>query len=168
MKIQIKTDRKMMASTKAITAMPVTIIFSIPFSPPPYSSCVYIVVRIYEFFKRCIMDINERIFALLLERNVSQKELASSIHASTGLVTDWKNNRSTPKMKYICAIADYFGVSVDYLLGRESSAAGMELSPEEQELIACYRLATQKEREDVFYILREYRATPAAPIVKDA
>ena len=114
------------------------------------------------------MDINERIFALLLERNASQKELASSIHASTGLVTDWKNNRSTPKMKYICAIADYFGVSVDYLLGRESSAAGMELSPAEQELVTCYRLASDDDRAIVDLTLKKYRATPAAPIAKDA
>ena len=114
------------------------------------------------------MDINERIFSLLLERNVSQKELASSIHASTGLVTDWKNNRSTPKMKYICAIADYFGVSVDYLLGRESSAAGMELSPEEEELVLCYRSASADERTIVDLTLRKHRVTPTAPIEKDA
>lgn len=33
---------------------------------------------------------------------------------------------------------------------------------EEQELIKCYRRATEKERENVFYILREYRTTPSA------
>ena len=34
-------------------------------------------------------------------------------------MTDWKKGRSAPKVDKLQKIADYFGVSVDYLLGNE-------------------------------------------------
>ncbi|MCL2698474.1 MAG: helix-turn-helix domain-containing protein [Oscillospiraceae bacterium] len=37
---------------------------------------------------------------------------------STGNVSDWKSRRSKPNIDTLPKIADYFDVSVDYLLGR--------------------------------------------------
>lgn len=37
---------------------------------------------------------------------------------STAVATQWKNG-TIPNGKVICSVADYFGCSVDYLLGRD-------------------------------------------------
>ena len=51
---------------------------------------------------------------------------ATGISAST--FTDWKNGRSTPKADKLARIADYFGVSLDELLGTENGQRNAELS----------------------------------------
>ena len=63
----------------------------------------------------------DKIFSLMSERGISAKELSEKTGISSGNISDWKSGRSTPKGETLIKIADYFGVSVDYLLGRESS-----------------------------------------------
>lgn len=46
-------------------------------------------------------------------------KVAKATGISTGSMTDWKKGRSAPKVDKLQKIADYFGVSVDYLLGNE-------------------------------------------------
>lgn len=57
---------------------------------------------------------------LLMERGVTAYKVAKATGISTGSMTDWKKGRSAPKVDKLQKIADYFGVSVDYLLGNES------------------------------------------------
>lgn len=58
---------------------------------------------------------------------------ATGIPAST--FTDWKNGRSTPKAEKLQKIADFFGVSLDYLVTGQEEAkdpyAAIELFPHE-------------------------------------
>ena len=56
---------------------------------------------------------------LLMERGVTAYKVAKATGISTGSMTDWKIGRSAPKVDKLQKIADYFGVSVDYLLGNE-------------------------------------------------
>ena len=56
---------------------------------------------------------------LLMERGVTAYKVAKATGISTGSMTDWKKGRSAPKVDKLKKIADYFGVSVDYLLGNE-------------------------------------------------
>ena len=69
-----------------------------------------------------------KIFEQLLKMNkttVYRVSKDTGIAAST--LSDWKNGRSTPKTEKIRMIADYFGVSLEYMLGKaESSPNGVE------------------------------------------
>ena len=40
---------------------------------------------------------------------------------SKNVFTEWKSGRATSYMKHLPKIAEFFGVSVDYLLGKETS-----------------------------------------------
>ena len=51
---------------------------------------------------------------------MSDSELARQIGIGRSAVTDWKNGKTASYKKHINKIADYFNVSVDYLLGREN------------------------------------------------
>lgn len=56
------------------------------------------------------------IFEKLLKANdVKASEVAKALGFQRSVFSDWKNGRSKPKMDKMKQIADYFGVSLDYL-----------------------------------------------------
>jgi len=63
------------------------------------------------------------VFRQLLEKKgVTAYKVAKSTGISTSTLSDWKTGRSTPKVDKLIKIANYFGVSLEYLLtGGESS-----------------------------------------------
>ena len=65
------------------------------------------------------MTINERMFALLSERRVSQKQFASSVGINPRNVSSWQTRGTYPPANVICKIAEFFGVSVEWLLSGE-------------------------------------------------
>ncbi len=64
------------------------------------------------------MDIGLRIKELRTERNLSQRALAKEIGVSQKAVGYWEQGKNEPKATYILALAEYFDVSADYLLGK--------------------------------------------------
>lgn len=60
----------------------------------------------------------DRLLELRKEKGISQADLAKSISVSFGVVCYWETDRSEPTAPNLVKIADYFGVSIDYLLGR--------------------------------------------------
>ena len=67
------------------------------------------------------MDILDNIIRLLKSNGRKQKELTDYLSISHNVFTEWKAGRATSYMKYLPKIAEFFGVSVDSLLGRESN-----------------------------------------------
>lgn len=64
------------------------------------------------------MDFFERLTILMKERGLSQAALEKEVGISNGSVSKWK--KSIPKADTMNKLADYFGVSADYLLlGKE-------------------------------------------------
>lgn len=57
------------------------------------------------------------LFELMDKNNVKQLQLSKVIGVSQGNISDWKSGRSTPSIEALVKIAEYFNVSVDYLLG---------------------------------------------------
>ena len=53
------------------------------------------------------------------ERKLSQQALASSLGVSRSTIAMWETSGSQPDVDALNRLADYFGVTVDYLLGRE-------------------------------------------------
>ena len=61
----------------------------------------------------------ENLKSLRQERGIGQVELAQKINVSRGIISLWENNLREPGMYNLIALADYFGVTVDYLIGRD-------------------------------------------------
>ncbi|MEG1509813.1 MAG: helix-turn-helix transcriptional regulator [Clostridia bacterium] len=57
---------------------------------------------------------------LRTEKNLTQKELADALNSSNKNIWNYEKGIAEPNSAMLCAIGDYFKVSVDYLLGRES------------------------------------------------
>ncbi len=64
-------------------------------------------------------SIAENIKYLRAEKNLSQAALAKAIGVSQKAVDYWERGVNEPKASYIVLLADFFGVSADFLLGRE-------------------------------------------------
>lgn len=64
------------------------------------------------------MDIMlQRILELLGDKHGSGQDLVRTIGCRKNAVTDWKAGRSKSYTKYAPQIADYYGVSLDWLCG---------------------------------------------------
>ena len=61
------------------------------------------------------------IFVKLLEKyGVTAYKVSKATGIGGSTFTDWKNGRSVPKQDKLQKIADYFGVTIDYLMtGKE-------------------------------------------------
>ena len=55
---------------------------------------------------------------LLQERNISSYKLTKDTGINNGLISTWRKGVITPSAENLVKLADYFNVSVDYLLGR--------------------------------------------------
>ena len=77
--------------------------------------------------KLCTLDIIKQ---LLKEQKKTQQELCQYIGVSKQAFTEWNGGRNTSYKKYLPQIAEFFGVSVDYLLGKQEKP-----SAESEELI---------------------------------
>ncbi len=62
----------------------------------------------------------ERLNGLLAENKISMYRLAKDIGVSKQAVAYWCDGINEPKISYLKAIAEYFSVSSDYLLGLEN------------------------------------------------
>lgn len=71
------------------------------------------------------MNTYEIIKELAKEKKMSIRQLEMNFGYSNGYLAKWKNN--TPNSDELSRIADFFNVSVDYLLGRETPAKETEL-----------------------------------------
>ena len=67
------------------------------------------------------MEVLDNIIRALKDHNLKQIELTSYLGLSKNIFTDWKSGKSTSYLKHWPKIAEFFGVSVDSLLGKESN-----------------------------------------------
>ena len=81
----------------------------------------------------------QKIFVKLLqERGISTYRLTKDTGISNGLINGWTKGTGTPSGDNLVKLADYLGVSTDYLLtGKEPTAPA--LSDAEQNLLQLFR-----------------------------
>ncbi len=77
------------------------------------------------------MDFSERLSQLRKERNITQTEFAKIINVSQSTIAMWETRRRDPSSDDIIAIAEYFGVTTDYLLGNSNNPKGTLIEKEE-------------------------------------
>ena len=63
--------------------------------------------------------LNQRIREVRQARGMSQVELAGLMGVTKQSVSNWKSNNIQPSIELLEKTADLFGVTTDYLLGRE-------------------------------------------------
>ena len=67
------------------------------------------------------LNLGAKLTALRLEKGVTQDEVANALDISNKTVSKWENGSSSPDIERLVRIAEYFGVSSDFLLGLENT-----------------------------------------------
>lgn len=63
----------------------------------------------------------ERFEELLKKKNLRTSDVGRATHIGASTFSDWKAGRTTPKADKLILIADFLGVSVEYLTGAVDS-----------------------------------------------
>ena len=63
--------------------------------------------------------VGKKLRELRIQKGMSRLEFAKAIGVSEKSVKNWENDVSNPDLFHASAIADFFGVSMDELLGRD-------------------------------------------------
>ena len=99
------------------------------------------------------MNLKERIKTLCKENGVTVNKLEKTLGFGTGYIA--KLDNSTPNISKIQMIADFFNVSVDYLMtGEKPEIPGFEA--EHLELIELYSKLKTEQKSAVINLLRSF------------
>lgn len=80
-----------------------------------------------------------RIISLLKDNNLKQTALADMLGVSKQKITDWKSGKSKSYFENIPQIANFLGVSCEYLLTGTENRTIEKMSKEEEELLSEYK-----------------------------
>lgn len=69
---------------------------------------------------------SERLVELRTEKGISQKVAALELGVSQALLSHYEKGIREFNMDFLCRVADYYGVTTDYILGRTQSRTGLD------------------------------------------
>ena len=102
------------------------------------------------------MAFQERFKELLDEKLISYSSVAKKTGIPVTTLSNYINRGSIPSMIQLTLLADFFGCSVDYLIGREDdfgnvsvSSSPSDLSKDEKTLLERFRKLGPFERESI-------------------
>ena len=84
---------------------------------------------------------------LRTEKGLTQQKIADHLQISRSVLSNYETGIVDPTLSVLKKLSDYFGVSIDYLIGREddfgnitiASPSASTLSEKENSLISLYR-----------------------------
>lgn len=94
-----------------------------------------------------------KIKPLRKEMKMSQRAVAEKIGCSQKSVDCWEKGASEPTAGFVCALADCFACTTDYLLGREDDFGNVHVDfpadPQVQALLLAFLTLPKKDRDSV-------------------
>ena len=114
------------------------------------------------------MSFGDKLKQLRLDAGLTQDALAAKIGVQKQTISRYENSEREPNIRTAKRIADALGVSLEELAldprslqnnGMTSAhepETNLYLTMEEESLVRCWREATDTERENVAFILRDY------------
>ncbi len=95
------------------------------------------------------MTICERIFKIMEQKNMKQKELAEILGIGTNNISNWKNRGTNPPIEYTIDIAKALNISVEWLITGKEMPEIETLSEEEKNLLHYYRKSNQEGKDRI-------------------
>ena len=65
------------------------------------------------------MEFNEKLQKLRTNENLTQEELAEKLYVSRAAISKWESGRGYPSIDSLKALAKYFHVTIDELIGTD-------------------------------------------------
>ena len=73
--------------------------------------------------------LNKQLKKLRHQKKLTQQQVADCLHVSTSTYGLWEQGRNEPDVETLKQLADFFDVTIDYLVGRET------IAPTQQKII---------------------------------
>lgn len=80
-------------------------------------------------FVELTMTFSERLTILMKDRKVTAKELSEKLEIGKNQFKYWADKGNTPSGETVSKLADYFDVSVDYLIGKTDDPSPKQKKP---------------------------------------
>ena len=103
-----------------------------------------------------------RLKLLRRERAMSQQQLAAQLGISQQSINKYENHNVEPDIAMLSQMADFFGTTIDYLVGRsdERTPPGKEIPPglsaREGRLLARYRRLSDSQIRSIDLVMENY------------
>lgn len=101
------------------------------------------------------MEIIERISQILSEKNKMAVDLCRILNIQTSTMSTWKTRKKNPPAEYMPAIANFLGVSLDYLLTGVEAPPRKTTTDEEDYMLNMYRQLPEREQWRITGIIEE-------------
>lgn len=104
----------------------------------------------------------ENIKKLRLKDKISQQELGDIVGVSQQSINKYENHNVEPGLETLVKIAEYFNVSVDFLIGHTDverlpeNLTRFDLNREESKLIDGFRKLSKSEKSSIIVIIENY------------
>lgn len=85
------------------------------------------------------MNFLETTLQLIKENNISKNKMLTDLGLSKNSFVDWENRGTIPNGDTLIKIANYFNVSIDYLLGREKYFDSQAVSRARKRVALLYK-----------------------------
>lgn len=104
-------------------------------------------------------EFGEKLLALRKAKKASQAEVAEYIGLTVAAYQNYENGRREAGYETISNLADFYGVTTDYLLGREETKpdpfASLNLSAQERAIVETYIDLNPKDRTEFVRIVKQ-------------
>lgn len=101
-----------------------------------------------------------RLLELRTERGLSQRAMAKELHVSQGTYNNWENSNTQPSIEQLITLANFFEVSVDYLVGNSEESGATFTAPltqKQRAVLQAFDSATPEIQDAIFTILSNFK-----------
>lgn len=82
-----------------------------------------------------MIKLSENIANLRKEKSITQEQLASALNVTNQAVSKWESGKCYPDIELLPNIADFFGVSIDELIGKANIGENNAPKPTDNHII---------------------------------
>lgn len=96
-----------------------------------------------------MVDFSQRLKRVRIDRHMTQAQVAKKIGVTASMVSSYETDIRLPSYDVMIRIADLFGVSVDYLLGRDNKRL-VDLShlTDEEAAVVCGMISVLERKKE--------------------
>jgi len=87
---------------------------------------------------KLLFNFGQKLKELRSEKSISSEQLAEALALSKSIIWSYELNKKEPNNTHLIKIADYFQVTVDYLLDRENMMLNINLQNPMDDIINKY------------------------------
>lgn len=99
---------------------------------------------------------SDRLNALMCARNITNAQVSKDTGISAPSITKYRTHTGLPDLKCLYKLAQYFGVSIDWLLGLDDTHAAPVV--DDDNVLYLYSIASQDDRYVVNAVLDKYKS----------